>query len=877
MLRSYSLEHPSSRSPFLLLTRAALLAGLAPSLASAQVCFETNPVLSVGSQPHAMHAADLNADGVADLVVADGPSGVTVALSAGASVGATNAYAVGERPYAVKTADLDADGDQDIVTANYFGSSLSVLLNDGAGYFGNASDHRVGGFARSVALADFDGDLDTDAFVVGEGSTGIWILFNDGTGVLSPALSISITALSDVIAADLDGDGDTDAAATRFEGSTVVVFLNQGDGTFAPYSEVSALAAVTVLASADLDGDGDIDLAVGKTQIPALRIMLNNGDGTFQLDLGYNVSTNINDIVAVDLDDDGDEDLALTNPGGFTTLLNQSNAFFVPSNYEAGSSAAGLAVADWNSDGTLDLAVALATANSVFFWLNRGDATFFAPGPVADGVNGRVVGNDLDGDGDVDLVATNVPGGLSILRNGGNGVFAQAEDYAVHTYYEFDLELADLDNDGDTDIAIPDTESLGLSILFNAGNGTFPQINTHPVGLYPYTLTGADYDGDGDHDLAVANNYPNTVKVLRNAGDGTFTESAVYMNDFDEPHDLTSADMDGDGIVDLVVRVDQAFGLGTSLLVFRNEGAGAFVLHSRLDGLGNLGVQGNMFGADFDADGDIDVAASTQTLAGIALFLNSGGGTLAPAAHVQSGAYFPTLNVGDIDQDGDLDLVAADQWRQSVNLILNQGSATFAPPLYLNGALRASDLAIADFDGDRDLDIVAVSHFDETLRMLRNCTSSGSSFCFGDGSQGACPCNNNAPAGSGGGCLNSLGTSAILRATGSARLVNDGLVLESSQLTDGAALYFQGTAPVHSAAFGDGLRCVGGTLTRLAVQPSVGGHSSYPGAGEVRISVRGEITVPGQRFYQTWYRNAATFCTGAVFNMTNAVSIVWSL
>jgi hypothetical protein len=881
MLRYRSLGHRSSRSPSFLLARGpgervlrslhgVLLMGLAPALASAQICFETNPVVGVGFEPRAVHAADLNGDRLPDLVVANTGSTLTVALSEGASFAATDTYVVGLAPLDIQTADLDADGDAEIVTANRFGSSLSVLLNDGAGNFGNAIDYPVGGDARSVALADFDGDLDIDALVAGEGSAGIWLLFNDGAGGLNPALSVAVTSLSDLIAADLDGDGDVDAAATRFEGSTVVVFLNQGDGTFAPYSEVSALGTVSVLTGADFDGDGDFDLAVGKLQVPSLQIMLNHGDGTFDLGLGYNVGTDVNDIVAIDLESDGDQDVALTRQGGLAILLNQSNGVFAPLT-QYGPFGSALATADWNLDGAYDIFTVVPSERAALVWINDGDATFPAPGLVASGLNGRVFSDDLDGDDDLDLAATNVLGGLSILHNGGNGVFAPAENYSVPMSLLWDLEIADLDNDGDQDIAMPASEFVGLTVLRNAGNGAFPQITTYPIGLDPFALTGADYDGDGDHDLAVLQSA--SVKILRNAGDGSFTDTVVYELDVGLPYDLASADMDGDGMVDLLVRVDVIFGQDTThLLVLRNQGSGAFAQHWRVVGL-EVGT-GGMSTTDIEGDGDIDVAWLQGQ---IALFRNPGTGLLAAPQFIPAGHNPTDLEMADIDQDGDLDFVVADPGPSSSNLILNQGGGAFAPPLRVLGGPFTSDLTIADFDGDRDIDIVVANFYSQTLGMLRNCATSGTSFCFGDGSQGACPCNNNAPAGSGGGCLNSFGTSAILRATGPARLLNDGLVLECSQLTDGAALYFQGTAAVHSAVFGDGLRCVGGTLTRLAVQPSTAGLSSYPAPGDVRISVRGEVTVPGVRVYQTWYRNAATFCTSAAFNMTNAISVVWSL
>jgi hypothetical protein len=64
-------------------------------------------------------------------------------------------------------------------------------------------------------------------------------------------------------------------------------------------------------------------------------------------------------------------------------------------------------------------------------------------------------------------------------------------------------------------------------------------------------------------------------------------------------------------------------------------------------------------------------------------------------------------------------------------------------------------------------------------------------------------------------------------------------------------------------------------LIRLGTRTSTLGTASYPGPLDPPVSVRGSITVPGERHYQVWYRNAAAFCTSATFNLTNALRGLW--
>jgi Tol biopolymer transport system component len=153
-------------------------------------------------------------------------------------------------------------------------------------------------------------------------------------------------------------------------------------------------------------------------------------------------------------------------------------------------------------------------------------------------------------------------------------------------------------------------------------------------------------------------------------------------------------------------------------------------------------------------------------------------------------------------------------------------------------------------------------------------------YCPGDGSGTACPCGNSSAPGSGQGCLHSLGTGGMLRAGGVASLAADSVVLTGTLMPNSSALYFQGTTDTGGGSgivFGDGLRCVGGNIIRLGTKMNTGGSSHYPSAGDPPVSVRGVVTVPGERTYQIWYRNAASFCSAATFNLTNGVRFSWTL
>jgi Tol biopolymer transport system component len=159
------------------------------------------------------------------------------------------------------------------------------------------------------------------------------------------------------------------------------------------------------------------------------------------------------------------------------------------------------------------------------------------------------------------------------------------------------------------------------------------------------------------------------------------------------------------------------------------------------------------------------------------------------------------------------------------------------------------------------------------------------SFCAGVAS--TCPCANAGLAGAG--CENSTHSGgALLRAFGRASLVSDQVTLLATGLPPGSStFFFQGTTRENGGAgisFGDGLRCAGGAVVRLANYGVVagtaaigyGGQDGLAGGDTTPVHTQGLVPANGgTRTYQAWYRNAAAYCTGAVHNLSNGVEILW--
>ena len=151
-------------------------------------------------------------------------------------------------------------------------------------------------------------------------------------------------------------------------------------------------------------------------------------------------------------------------------------------------------------------------------------------------------------------------------------------------------------------------------------------------------------------------------------------------------------------------------------------------------------------------------------------------------------------------------------------------------------------------------------------------------YCYGDGSGNGgpdCPCMNNAPPSTGEGCINSLGTGALLTPSGDPSVSNDTLVMTATQYPPNThGYFFAGTAQVNGGLgiqLGDGLRCIGGQVVRIGKVPP-GGSNTLPHPGDPPLSQQYMIPAGARRYYQFFYRNPAGPCSNG-FSLSNGVPV----
>ena len=297
----------------------------------------------------------------------------------------------------------------------------------------------------------------------------------------------------------------------------------------------------------------------------------------------------------------------------------------------------------------------------------------WSPEPVGDAAF-SVVAADFDGDGDQDLaVANEFSDNVTILRNNGAGNFAQpATSPEAGGDEPTGLVAADLDGDGDQDLAVASFLSNAVTILRNTGGGNFvqPATSPEPAGDGPVSVAAADLDGDGDRDLVAANLTANRVTILRNNGAGNFVQPATSPEATGSvPREVVAADLDGDADPDLAV----ANSFGASVTILKNNGAGDFVQPPTSPEAAGSGSR-SVAAADFDGDGDQDLGVANAGSDDVTILRNNGTGNFVqPATSPEAAGDGPfSVTAADLDGDADPDLAVANSFSDNVTILRNR-------------------------------------------------------------------------------------------------------------------------------------------------------------------------------------------------------------
>lgn len=397
----------------------------------------------------------------------------------------------------VISADLNGDGIPDLMVGHNNGSA-QVFLGTKTGVFTTGNLFGPGG--QLLAAADFDGNGSIDL------ATAVSALPGNNNGTFSPAVNNQTYVLpantAGLYAADVNGDGVEDLIPVTLTpaGSTsqpatlgISVMLGNGNGTFkSPVSTAvgSAVGMGAVFATQfrfdDFNNDGKLDV------LTPFGVMLGNGNGMFAAPIPFPQPAGASSGSGLP-----------GQPGsGGPGSSSGSTPAALPSN-------PAVAVDDFNGDGNLDVAILPpggSPAGQVDILLGNGDGTFASGTPVSLGTSDTITAlgtGDLNADGNVDLIVgttTTASGGsnpasaVQVLVNAGNATFGAPASFAV-AGQPVSITTADFNGDGNPDMAVV-TAPQGVAggtvfnqvLMPNAVMNVF--LNTKAVPITPTVTLG---------------------------------------------------------------------------------------------------------------------------------------------------------------------------------------------------------------------------------------------------------------------------------------------------------------------------------------------------------------------------------------------------
>jgi hypothetical protein len=622
-----------------------------------------------GAQNFTPRAVSTDADGVRSAVAADldgdGDMDAAAALTAG------NAFVWYENngqqsftrhllsdeffnPLTIAAGDLDGDGDIDLT------GCIITFENVGNGF--EETDASFG-FARDIKFGDIDGDGDLDVVVAADVSFG-WAQraapadFGDAPAPYGTRLSeggayhealgprLGLTRGSEVDGSPspaAGGDADDDGVvvvgplrAGMFEAAIdiqVTGVTGQQDGWVSGYFDfdrdgVWSTAERITGGFFFSDSTQRVTFAIPENVAPGIiyaRFRISTDSFLEGGAYGYAVDGEV-------------EDYAFTIAPAFPAERNFSSGRLLD---DATTGTSNFVAADFDEDGDDD--VATIDYNNIEWHENLGNGAF-VPRPLMS-VNQTtldMIAANVDGVAGVDLVVF-VNGRISVLPWQGAG-FGPPTTISPLIANFGALGVGDVDDDGDLDILSSVVDTRKISWHERTGGGFIER----PIATYNYStdsVYAADIDGDSVEDVVAETN-----GILRWF---KFTAGSTFV-----AHEIGSGiggtrptDLDGDGDMDLLVP-----GRGVDWL--ENDGAGNFQRHT-------ISINRNdiydVMAADFDEDGDMDVAAAVTkfSIGSIAWYENDGEENFYGRAVPSNGSVINRLHALDVDGDGDLDLAVA--------------------------------------------------------------------------------------------------------------------------------------------------------------------------------------------------------------------------
>ncbi|CAF1065961.1 unnamed protein product [Rotaria sordida] len=681
----------------------------------------------IGSLPYHITIGDINNDTNLDLVVANSGTG-TLGIFLGYGNGSfqeqiTYPSTKNAGVRGLILSDLDEDHQLDIVVANSNDETLGILYGYGNGSFTSVVTYFTGSPSspRWITINDFNNDNHLDIVFTDQvsGYIGIFLGYGNRTfGNLMRFFFGHKSQLFGIAAGDFNHDDNLDVAVADYGTGNIGIFLGSGNGSFTLFTlcstgDKSHVSSVTVV---DLNNDTYLDFVVTNSATNNIGVFFGFGNGSFDKQLLYStgMSSGSSWISVADFNNDGSLDLAVANPltNNVGILLGNRQGYFTNQTiYLTGlnSKPYSIAVGDFNKDNQLDIAVANYGSNNVAILLGHPIKNSSNQTTNAIDNNSQVNYNSQSNSTITDWLINDKPILLGDYYAGFQSQTIYSTGFSSNPY---SIAIGDLNNDTHMDIVVTNSGNENLGVFLGYGNGSFATQIIYPIGVgsSPGHVIIDDFNRDNWLDVAITDGNDDNLIILLGNGSGTFSTQLTYFTGSrSKPSALAVGYFNNDKYLDLVVanKEKDTIGIffGLDYTFFKNQESCDAGKDSSPD---SLAV------GDFNNDGHLDMVTTLYYGGKLGVFLGYGNGSFTSLSTYSDIRFSQprAVTVGDVNNDNQLDIIAAKRGINSISVVLGHGNGTFADPLlYSTGPnTRPRSVAAGDFNHDNCLDVTVANY-----------------------------------------------------------------------------------------------------------------------------------------------------------------------
>ena len=637
-------------------------------------------------------------------------------------------YAIGNHswPIIIASGDFNSDNQSDIAVVNAADQSVGIFLSYYHADFAMQTKISTGSSSRpsSVAVGDFNNDNILDMAIMNSGNKNIGIRLGFGNGSFDVETTYSTGQNSlpqSVNIGDFNKDNHLDLVITDSQRDSINIFFGNGHGTFGkpiiyPIKSGSSPIAVTVV---NLNNDHWLDLVFIGKDINQLGILYGYNYADFDLQQTYYTGNDSypSKVIVGDINNDDRLDIIVSNEksNNVGIFLGYGNGTFATQvTYSTGNNSdpSSIALADFNNDNCLDIAVVNTGTDCIGILLGHCNGTFDSIRTYPIGIKTYPIAiavGDVNNDHLLDIVVVDFNNkNIGVFVALGNGNFSAMISCVIGPHSKpTAIRLGDFNNDSCLDIVVCDAGTDSVTILYGYGNGSFiPKINySLEAKSFPISVAIADFNNDNQLDIAVTNNYYSYIGIFLGFGNGSFSIQKSYALDATaRPTEITVGYFNNDKYADIAAICSE----NSAIVVLFGTDNGNFLI-GKMYPTSSLSFWKSIAYGDFNNDNRLDFVISNAHDNSIDIYHGHGTIPFGQIKYINTGfnSQPQSIAVGDFNNDNRSDIVIANYGTDNISILIADETDNYENIMtYSTGNnSRPYAIVLGHFNDDNQLDI----------------------------------------------------------------------------------------------------------------------------------------------------------------------------